>query len=367
MENNNLVKEKSRNTCLYFFEALASILIILHLGHSPFPGEFGKIVASIGGFAVPLYFVVSGFYLIKPNMTKEELRKKLLVRIKRMIYLLLFSFILYSIISFIKKDYGTEILTAGEWFKLHFLSLKKWVKFLLFNFPLVEPINWYVLASIYCYIFIYIFADPFLNKKWIIYLFIITMPIWIIYGLLINKFNPSLFGFELSSLESIPRTWFAVGLPFISLGILLNQNIDKLKNIKLKYHLIILILSIALRLSEMYLLKFLFNGDTRYTIGTIIETISIMGICIICPTFMSKSKLLNIKGNWIMFIYIFQFVVIYVMKFIYIKLDIETNTIALWLKPIITILITVLISLLFNKFYQMIMEYIHKRRYNHTN
>lgn len=230
---------KVRNTCLNFFEALACIFIMLHLGHAPFPGEFGKIIACIGNFAVPLFFVVSGYYLIKPNMTKEDLRDKLKVRIKKMLFLLLFSFIIYTIISFIKKDFGEEVLTTGEWFKEHFLSLKRWVKFLLFNFPLVEPINWYILASIYCYVIIYIFADLFLNKKLIINVLIGSMPIWIIYGLCINKFNPSLFGFELSSLESIPRTWFAVGLPFISLGILLKRYEDKFKSIKYNPELVI--------------------------------------------------------------------------------------------------------------------------------
>ena len=364
-ENENVVKTtKGRNTCLNFFEALACIFIMLHLGHAPFPGEFGKIVACIGNFAVPLFFVVSGYYLIKPNTTKDELRNKLKVRIKKMLFLLLFSFVIYTIISFIKKDFGEEVLTTSEWFKEHFLSLKRWAKFLLFNFPLVEPINWYMLASIYCYIIIYIFADIFLNKKWIINVLVGSMPIWIIYGLCINKFNPSLFGFELSSLESLPRTWFAEGLPFISLGILLKRYEDKLKSINLKYYIIVLIASLLLKIAELYLFEYLFNGSVRYTLGTIIETICLIEISMIVPTFMSKSKMLNQKGNWTMFVYVFQFAVIYVVKFVYVKLGIEENIIASWFRPIIVILFTVMIAMIFNRLYVFLLDYKKNKEYN---
>lgn len=354
----------TRNTCLNFFEVLACIFIILHLGHAPFPGEFGKIVACIGNFAVPLFFVVSSYYLFKPGMTIVELRDKLKIRIKKMLFLLLFSFVMYTIISFIKKDYGEEILTASEWFKEHFLSPKRWVKFLLFNFPIVEPINWYLLASIYCYIIIYIFADLFLNKKWISTLLAATLPIWIIYGLVINKLNPSIFGFELTSLESIPRTWFAVGLPFISLGILLKRYEDKLTSIKLKYYIILLVITLLIKIGEMYLFEYLFNGSVRYTLGTIIETICLIEISMIVPTFMSNSKIINKKGNWTMFVYIFQFAVIYVIKFIYNKLGIEENIIANWFRPIIVVSLTVVMAMIFNRFYVFLLEYKKNKLYN---
>ncbi len=359
-ENNEVKPAKARNACLNFFEALAAIFIMLHLGHAPFPGEFGKIVACIGNFAVPLFFIVSGYYLLKPNMTKEELRDKLKIRIKKMAFLLLFSFVIYTIISFVKKGYGEEVLTAGEWFKQHFLSPKRWVKFLLFNFPLVEPINWYMLASIYCYVVIYIFAGLFLNKKWIANVLVTTLFVWIIYGLCISKFNPSLFGFELSCLENIPRTWFAVGLPFIALGILLNRYEDKLKSIKLRYYVIALIVSTGLKIGEMYLFECLFNGSVRYTLGTIIQTICLIEISMIVPTFMSKSKLLNQKGNWTMFVYIFQFAVIYALKFVYVKLGIEENAIASWLKPVVVVLLTVIIAMVVNRLYVFLLD--HKRK-----
>lgn len=281
-----------------------------------------------------------------------------------MLFLLLFSFALYTIISFIKKDYGEEILTASEWFKEHFMSAKRWVKFLLFNFPLVEPINWYLLASIYSYVVIYIFADLFLNKKWITLLLVGTLPIWIIYGLVINKLNPSLFGFELTSLESIPRTWFAVGLPFISLGILLKRHEDKLTSINLKYYIILLVITLLIKIGEMYLFEYLFDGSVRYTLGTIIETICLIEISMIVPSFMSKSKIMNKKGNWTMFVYIFQFAVIYVMKFVYVKLGVKDNIVISWLNSIIVVLLTVIIAMIFNRFYILLLEYKNNKLYN---
>ena len=51
----------NKNYTLYFFEGLACLLVVLI--HAPFPGTLGIIFSSAGRFAVPFFFMISGFSL----------------------------------------------------------------------------------------------------------------------------------------------------------------------------------------------------------------------------------------------------------------------------------------------------------------
>lgn len=49
-----------KNRCLNFFKGLGCIFVIFI--HFPFPGEIGRIISGLARFAVPLFFMISGYY-----------------------------------------------------------------------------------------------------------------------------------------------------------------------------------------------------------------------------------------------------------------------------------------------------------------
>lgn len=72
--NNNMRGE--HNNCLDFFKGIACLLIILV--HVPFPGFFGEIIGALSRFAVPFFFMISGyFYIIRiGKLYQKRCRKK---------------------------------------------------------------------------------------------------------------------------------------------------------------------------------------------------------------------------------------------------------------------------------------------------
>ena len=56
---------KKRNQIVDVFKIVSAIFVVFL--HFPFPGYLGKAVFSIARFAVPFFFIVSGYYYSKSN------------------------------------------------------------------------------------------------------------------------------------------------------------------------------------------------------------------------------------------------------------------------------------------------------------
>ena len=147
-----------KNYCLLFFETIACILIVFI--HCQFPGRVGDCINGLARFGVPLFFVVSGFFLIKQEMTIEQLRSKLRNRLKRIASLLVLSSSIYFTIGLIQSLFSAEEGAVSTYFA-HYYNWKNLLSLLLLNNPLTNVINWFMLAMIISYIFIYLFSRPF--------------------------------------------------------------------------------------------------------------------------------------------------------------------------------------------------------------
>ncbi len=352
IKNNNEIaikqlddKKNTRNTTLNFFEFLAACLIIFI--HIRFPGVFGTLVDGLGRFGVPLFFTVSGFYLIKPGMTKEELRKKLKTRIIRVTKLLIFAACIYFVLDFSLAAFGSHSTGLVDWFKTTF-GLKQLLKLIIFNVPLFSVPNWFMLALIYSYLVIYIFANIFLTKKWIKYLFCILMVVCIFLRFTMNLTGASIFGVELS-VGYFYRNWFVTGLPFISLGMLFKQNEEKIKNISIKLIIILLVISFIVQPLEAYILSLFDDKGMDTHLGNILCVFAIIALSIKKPDLFRKSKFINQKGNYTMFIYIFHSAVIFVLNFVLNKSGLSENVSITWISPLIVLVVSVGLAMAFNK------------------
>ena len=295
------VKATNKNTILNFFETIACIMIVFI--HSEFPGIFGSvIVKGMACFGVPLFFLVSGFFLMNQNTTKEELKLKLKKRIK---------------------------------------------KTLLLNIPMINIPTWFLLAQLYSYIIIYIFANAFLNYKWLPYALASLIIFWLSFRLVVEINHLFLFGNDLSS-SILYMNWFVNGLPLISLGIVLKRNETLINKMSTKLVSINYFISFVLMVLEAYLLYMFFNIDTRIFFFNIVNAVMIICLSIKKPNWLSKSNFLNQEGNFKMYVYILHPAVIIVLITIMNNLDWTKNIFVVSITPIIVLLITLLLSITIN-------------------
>lgn len=101
-----------RNKCLNFFKGLACIMVIFI--HFPFSGFFGSLIHNFAGFAVPLFFLISGYYSYNEN--REIVMKKLNRKTLHILHLCIVSTLLYlsyTIISCYIKG-GYKRYTIGQ-------------------------------------------------------------------------------------------------------------------------------------------------------------------------------------------------------------------------------------------------------------
>ena len=94
-------------------KGVACIFVILI--HCTFPGITGEVLRAIARFAVPLFFAVTGYFLLDShgNVTKERILRKL----KRIIRITVLADIFYVLFRFVC------FCILGVQFKRSFLSI----------------------------------------------------------------------------------------------------------------------------------------------------------------------------------------------------------------------------------------------------
>ena len=131
-----------RNRCLDLIKFISAFMVVFI--HIKFRGEFGDIVTALARFAVPLFFMVSGFFTYK--ISAKKIRNRML----KLFLLYLIASVIYhswAILAAI-KDLGINGLFL--YIKSAF-TLYNLVCFLLFNMPFSSSHLWFLLALIYIY------------------------------------------------------------------------------------------------------------------------------------------------------------------------------------------------------------------------
>ncbi|MCR5403783.1 MAG: acyltransferase [Butyrivibrio sp.] len=221
------------NRFIYLFKLIACIFVITI--HAPFPGLFGDLVGSISRFAVPFFFAVSGRYLLAGRgyeTPKEPAGIRNMV-CKRLLRLFRMTLIVYSLhLAFSLWFYLSGGTTLHEWFWDKFNPFEARI-FILFNSgrfiydgSYVFDHMWYLFALIYVYILIIIFAK--VLRKWYKGLIVLLLGM-LFFGELLQVYYP-IRPFDISiNTWYVLRNWLFVGMPFVLLGVLFGDYIEKLE------------------------------------------------------------------------------------------------------------------------------------------
>lgn len=269
------MKDKIENYTLYCLEGISCLLVItIHIGY---PGIFGKLINTIARFAVPLFFMVSGYYLGE-NITKAKERIK--YKIIRLLKLCIISSTLYlvwgCVLNCLIKGIG-----FAQW--VHSVYYAK--NIIAWFFVNSEPIGghlWFLYALLYVYLVIAITNESVLQ-------FVMTYSPYILVFTLGG-------GYVVKAKIPVPislfRNWFFVGLPFVSIGYLFrNKNyLERVNNLN------------ALGLSSFGVLlsllekKYICNNADIY-LGTVVMVLSLFAFAQNNPTLKYKMRLLEYIGK----------------------------------------------------------------------
>ncbi len=132
-----------RNQCLNFLKGLGSTGVVFI--HITFPGLTGEIISKMAQFAVPVFFMITGYYAL--GCTDTVIGKRLIKILKIFMYGYAWFFA-YNIISQVRNG------TWAGWLKANY-TLKALIKYVVFcDIDFAIPL-WYLIAMAETYILWY--------------------------------------------------------------------------------------------------------------------------------------------------------------------------------------------------------------------
>ena len=185
---------KERNGSLDALKTICAFLVICI--HIPFPGIVGEIITPLARIAVPIFFMITGYFY-----NKED--KKQFKQMKKIIILIILSNLLYFIPNIVTTENMSNIF-----------SVKKCLEFIIFNESPFASHLWYLNALLYVLIIVY-FADKLKIRKFLYY----VIPILLIIDLILGKYSILLFGQQFSYI--IVRNFL-----FVRITILFNRKFN---------------------------------------------------------------------------------------------------------------------------------------------
>lgn len=190
-----------RNHGLDLLKAISAFLVICI--HVKFPGIVGTIITPLTRIAVPLFFMITGYYY---SFTKKHhhVNKQLYKIIQLFVGANLLYFIWNLIIACIKSNSVTIEISR-------MFSVKSMLTFIFLNDSPFSGHLWYLGAILYVLLIILLF-----EKKWNREKLYPIVPVLLVADLVFGKYSLLLFG------KTIPyilvRNFLCVGLPYFLIG-----------------------------------------------------------------------------------------------------------------------------------------------------
>lgn len=296
------------------------------LMHCCFPGAIGKVLFYLFKFAVPTFFFISGFFLYHPMRdVVEEKSKKQIIKIAK---LLLATILLYTFSDLCYSYIHCHDFSITNWIKENF-GLELLPKKIIFGYFFNGP-SWFLHALLFAYITIF-----FINKhnsgvsllsKIAPFLIIIHITGWTI----LKKINSPW------SIDYLFANFLLYALPCLMIGFLISKYKEQLcQKMTDRFLWSIAIFGCLLQFLEYYLFKqslYIYYGSILYSVALFILSLK-------HPTVRINPAINYIGQHLSMPVYVLHFGVIF-----YVFPSTETFSLYSWLKPIIVILFSLIVS-----------------------
>lgn len=244
-----------RNNTLDVIKLFAAYMVVFI--HVLFYGNTGIIFDALARFAVPFFFLVSGFY--SHGTTLAQIQK----RIVHLLSLLAVAVIIYTTYNVLllsaKHDFGGIALYFSQ-----YLDLKALVKLLVFNIPIHTTHLWYLLAILYVYLIFYVVTACKIHDCLVFSISILFLLLHIFLGEFLSFFS-------IFVPEPVVRNFALMGLPFFGLGILAKKHEKNLLNVPN----FLIILSAIIGVTATLLSRYLISKNELY-IGSLFILFSLI-------------------------------------------------------------------------------------------
>ena len=100
------------NKFLNYLKGIGCISVVLI--HAVIPGKIGIAIKTLADFAVPIFFMISGYYAYDDNQSQS--RVKIKRRMKRIFKITIYALLIYFVFSMIYLLIMEGICNTGQWF-----------------------------------------------------------------------------------------------------------------------------------------------------------------------------------------------------------------------------------------------------------
>ncbi len=291
--------------------------------HAPFPGTFGEYFIALTRIAVPIFFMISG-YFYRFEKTKQQMIKILkLILVSNVLY-----FLLKAILTALKGEF---LLFLHET-----MTVKNFVTFILFNDNSLRSHLWYLNAILY------VLAIVALAYKWNLKkaLYLIT-PVLLALDLVLGKYALCIFHREFPYI--LVRNWLFVGIPYFTIGLWIKEHWEII-NERLKLHgqpkvsAMILLFGITTFLERYLLVRNGLNTARDHYLSTTFLAVAVFLFFLkyVSP---EENAIARIGRNDSTYIYVFHPIVITIVKAVASKIAIAERLYTL-ASPFIIFLLT---------------------------
>ena len=268
--------------------------------HVHFPGDFGRGFIAVARFAVPFFFMVSGFFSYYEN--KNAINEKYKRKIRHLVTIFGGSFLLYLAYECLVHIINNSL---ADYLADRF-SLMALFEFFIFNHPRVKEALWFLPALIYVTVVFF-----FLEKKGITKKMYFLIPLLFLSGVVLREIPEFIENtpwiFEKSWLC---RNWLFVGLPFFMTGHYIRANEEKLtKKFSAPALIVIMIVSTA----EAVTADMLHTQKSLY-IGTFFAVSALFIFALKKEGKVKMPKIAYLGAEYSLYVYIFHILVKNVLK-----------------------------------------------------
>lgn len=311
--------------------------------HFNFEGNLGLAVKAFCRFGVPVFFCISGFFLLLNGSIDDG---KIVNKIRHISKITVGAGVFYCIFTVIINSFQSKDWSAKE-FAISRLTADRIVKFFITNDPFLYSHLWFLMALIYCYAFVLLFFERNRRLSWIK----VMAPLLLVLYTSLQEFGDIL---GITRSAWIPGTENRIyfynlfvfrALPAILFGVLMNKHRRKIEKIPVSNAVLVSLVPLG---GGIAILERFAIGETQFFLGSYLMVASLFVLAIKVPDW--KIKGLEYLGRELsMYIYILHIAVGRSMDMVARLFSAQKMIGYLYGRPFLILAVSVLISVLILK------------------
>lgn len=275
MTDIGISKEKSRNMSLDVLKLIASYVVVFI--HFKFSGLTGDIVDALARFAVPVFFMISGYFAYSNSI------EKLISKMKNIIKIYFLGAVIYICFYGILALYDVGIKGA-MWYCILYFNPMSIVKFIVFNVPRSSEHLWFLVALIYVYGLHYFFVKWKIKDCVYLWIGVVLLAIHLLLGVGLSSIG-------IVIPPCVIRNFLFMGYPFYCIGMLIRKNEDLVhKKITYKRAMILILIGVI----ETVISYFICGGNELY-IGSVLVAVALLIISLKTKEIQINEKIIKLS------------------------------------------------------------------------